>query len=64
MTITPSARTAMTMTGSAFMVLAIIALVGGVAVSLAGNEAAFLLVLVALGIFTTAIGILTVARRL
>jgi len=64
MTITPGARTAVTITGSAFLALALVALVGGIAVSLTGNEAAFLLVLVALGVFTTAIGILTVARRL
>jgi len=64
MSITPSARTAVIITGSAVMVVALFAFVGGVAISLTGNEAAFLLVIVALGIFTTAIGLLAVARRL
>lgn len=64
MTITPTARTAVTITGSALMTIALVALVGGVTIALTGNEAAFLLVLVALAFFTTAIGTLTVARRL
>ena len=64
MSITPSARTAVIITGCTVMVVALSAFVGGVAISLTGNEAALLLVIVALGIFTTAIGLLAVARRL
>jgi len=64
MTITPTARNAVTIAGSALMTVALVALIAGITIAISGNEAAFLLVLAALAFFTTAIGALTVARRL
>ncbi|GLK17372.1 hypothetical protein GCM10017602_18540 [Herbiconiux flava] len=50
--------------GIACVVLAIVAFAVGLAIFLTGYEVAFLLLIVALGVFVLGIGLLAAARRL
>ena len=64
MTTSITARSAVGFTGSAVLVIAALIAVVGIGVLLTGNESAILLVIIAMVLFTTAIGVLAIARRL
>jgi len=64
MTTSITARSAAGFTGSAVLVIAALIAVAGIGILLTGNESAILLVIIAMVLFTTAIGVLAIARRL
>ena len=64
MTTSITARSAVGFTGTAVLVIAALIAVAGIGILLTGNESAILLVIIAMVLFTTAIGVLAIALRL
>lgn len=63
MTTSIQARSAVGITGVALTAIAVVMAVAGTVILLTGNEAAILLIIVGLGLFTTGIGALAATRR-